>query len=185
MILELAGIPRSGKSTLIQTAKLDYTWKHEEEFFDEVPFPESDHANYNLWYANKLVSKLDTAIRSAFNYAIQRGAFDRIVFAESLKEHNFLAQGVVNFHKAALEKYIYATHCIVVCECSVETSMKRDPDPNPLTGSKDFLETLRINYIALGKHYGAKFINTNNSPEKALEQFLSVTGVKKGPPGNE
>ncbi|QQR92112.1 MAG: HIT domain-containing protein [Candidatus Iainarchaeum archaeon] len=157
MIIEIAGIPRSGKSTL--AIKLEKNSIIQEEFFDEVPFDRDDHEKYNLWYASKVKEIIEKNLTTNSRFIMQRGAFDRIVFAKSLYDYGLVSLDCLNEHIRLLEKLIPKMNKIIICECSVENSIKRDKSNGGLTGDIKFLNILRNNYLELGKKYHAKIID--------------------------
>lgn len=173
MIFELIGLPRSGKSTVVKEAQLEKIIIHE-EFFDEVPYYRTEHDKYNLWYAKEVAKRIKLAIEEKGDHLFQRGASDRIAFAEALFKVDLLSRKTLDEHKYILSPLIQQTDKIIWCYCSVNESMKRDTPSDSITGDKKFLETLANEYERLSERYNLIKINTEQHLSESVKELLNA-----------
>ncbi|MBI5066273.1 deoxynucleoside kinase [Candidatus Woesearchaeota archaeon] len=176
VIIELTGLPRSGKSTIVKNAQLSGSFVIHEEFFDENSYSRSDHNNYNLWYAEQLANRIKIALKDGNNHVFHRGAFDRIAFAQALFEMGFINKNTLEKQENLLNNLIQSTDKIILCDCSVDESLKRDRDSQAITGNRQFLEILCTKYENLAKIHGAIKVNTNGDVNVAAKELRKILG---------
>lgn len=170
MIIEVMGLPRSGKSTVIRETKLDHKIIIHEEFFDENPYTRSDHNTYNLWYAQEIAKKIKIAIKEGGDHLFQRGALDRISFAEALFEFGLLSKETLTKHKVLLTPLVKQTDKIILCSCSIKESMNRDNLSSSITGNQEFLKILDKKYKESSQKYRIIKIDTEQDLLKSVEE---------------
>lgn len=174
VIIELTGLPRSGKSTIVEIAQLSNSFKIHEEFFDKNPYPRSDYDNHNLWYAEQLANRIKNALKDGKDHIFHRGAFDRIAFAQALFEMGLINKNTLNEHENLLNNLIPLTDKIILCDCSVDESLKRDRTSTSITGNRQFLEILHGKYENLARIHQAIKVKTDNNINVAAKELKEI-----------
>src|SRR3989344_5477179 len=172
MIIEFVGLPRAGKTTLIDNYFSDEFIIHREAF-DLVPHSISEYHQYNLWYAKYVAAELKKALTDGKNHVFDRGVFDRFVFAQALFEDGKLTKDELDDQQKHLKELFSSVNEVVFCDVSVDDSINRDSTPNPMTGERKFLEKLRNNYLDLEKHTKIIKVPTNSSVRERSEEHTS------------
>lgn len=169
MLVEISGIPRSGKTTLVAAA-FPSGWIIHSEAFEKIPFSREEHDKHNLWYAEYVADVVNKSLNSDERHLIERGPFDRIAFSRALFEHNLVTQETVELHENLLMPLITQIDAILVCDISVEESLARDTPSTSITGDKIFLTILRNKYLELAKKLTNAYVLDSTQITEELTQ---------------
>lgn len=173
-MIEVAGLPRAGKTTLVK-AIFSEDWTIHPEVFDLCPIPRSQHDEYNMWYARH-VQKVVSENHHKAKQLIERGPFDRIAFARALHQWGSVSKRALTFHEELLHPEIEKMKQVIICDINVDLSLKRDTPSKSFTGNRTFLTLLRIQYLQLARQIPhSTVLDTTEINEHILDRVQKIT----------
>lgn len=157
MIIEFAGMPRSGKTTIISllSQKLNNSISHFERF-DLIPFKINDSYNYNFWYAQYYVKELLKATNKKGLHLFDRGIIDRIAFGNALAKYHRWNKKQHQDYFSILKPYVNYHEIVFIRNIKPEDSLKRVKkikNKVNITHDLNFLKVLHQSYQDLEGQY--------------------------------
>lgn len=192
MIIEIAGLPRSGKTTAINAAK-DYFLRAGFQTRPEVegallsPIPRKHRIEFACWIANRILNILlerSLTLPSSFLTILDRGLFDALVFFKLLEIQGFISSERLDGFMGYFgdERWAGLIDLVILFKVDPDIALQRDiasqlgPYPALVT-NKPALEELMIAYEYVYKNFGSMFpkitiIETSDKHVKAVAGCL-------------
>lgn len=182
-IIEFAGMPRSGKTTIVKALcqRLNNANLYPERF-DLVPYKKEDGFEYNFWYAKYCIKRLNKIVSHKGTHLFDRGIIDRIAFGNALASYGKFTKTQLEKYLVLLEPYIDYEDLVFIINISPEVSLiNAKSGKKNITRDLEFLKYLHSSYSNLRTIYKNLFYLPPNLGSEELTEvaFKKIISIKK------
>ncbi|MBN1274745.1 hypothetical protein JXA12_00425 [Candidatus Woesearchaeota archaeon] len=181
MIVEIAGLPRVGKTSVIRRLQEERpSLKVYLEVFSSIPFPDPTSFDYNRAYVDVCVGRAEEAwADSARIHVFDRGIIDRLAVSDALHRYGYLSGEEYRGLAGLLAPHAEKRDVTVVFNTSVAESLERIKRPKRhFSQDGEFLEALFSSYASLaGRYDRLVYIPASSSLEERARMVGEVIGA--------